>query len=1089
MGKTNGPDNGDREDELSAQRESLLMQGGKKKKNNGGAKSFKDFFVENHVDLKPVPEQSESILPGQSPEPLLPNPEPLLDLPPAEDLQAEQLPPAPEAEKVETKKLPPISPNSRLYRQFTPVFRQNKHDEQINYRDLDEYLKHMMNGMATGEESLPLGCQSPVDLLKPYWETEQVAGIPMSSMFALEHGLEFQQNKQLQGKYKGKFERYLQTILNPVLSAPDAAPNVAGLPEEAKNLQDAIRPLNETEVKSWFNNRKRDLEKHYQEQGHRNFKKLAYETYLHLGYDSYKKQFFPDQAPETLPVVVPDPDSQAHFGLDKSADHDYFAFNNRKTEKKNIHISQTKKVEKVTKSVLGKASEPVEPSQEFLDEFYGSNGENKFEVVAGEVLPIRKAKFELRGSQLTVEFDRRQEKNGVFEYLPGGRVNVNLSPEVAANFTACQKEAEETLKTLVIENKGKWKPEITNKIGDLSFGFGDDSKMREVFKMPPLLLRQLSPELYKRYPWYIDLKTKPKKKLDRETERLPMYAYEDQLRNLPVRNSVTGRETTLLQYIWDSAFTKDLEARLGVEKLEELKQQVLNSAPKSKPVPDIQSQQKTASANAEKFKELPKADEAGFMTELETSFGTDYLGFLRSDAMYEAVKKYHLKYPDAFLAVARKGLSVEKYRQFEGLTGLTEQQIVEGFFKGDPFYNNRHKNGLLHRALIRLFRENIPASKPVSAGKAAPWSLSRPATAAPSPDQAAKFPPGFKFRKEPKTENKVEGQQIWPEAEYYPAFQTVRRIMDKYGRLDVGALKQQTNLSEHMLQPILEHALAAMGFFKDYRAGLIDYKNSPDYQQKLVKRVRRLQDEWLRNGRKMDEAEAFREVEKEMDFELLVKAVESFYHIRPETLKFEAEKLKVPASFEEVKYFSQPKCVIMRDKISGYEYFGIPGPQGTWDKVPLPDNVNIDDSKQIEEMYYVFSDMTKDNNAWPAIQLKGADGENFRDGRFEIYIDRHLVKTVPVRDFINRDLLRGDVKDLDRNNEIYKELLVKSFKQLQHNQSANFAQRDRRVEALEDLLLNTPLQDNVSFGDEAMFLALKRRLAASNEQRVQGSVR
>ena len=341
-----------------------------------------------------------------------------------------------------------------------------------------------------------------------------------------------------------------------------------------------------------------------------------------------------------------------------------------------------------------------------MDEFYGSAGENKFEVVAGEVLPIRNTEFELRGNQLAMKFDRRQEKDGVFGYVSGGRVNVNLPPEVAANFAACKKEAEETLKALVIENKGKWKPEIVNKIGDLSFGFGDDVKTREIFKMPPLLLRQLSPELYSRYSWYIDLKTKPKKKLDRETERLPMYAYEDQLRNLPVKNSVNGRETTLLQYVWDSSFAKDLEAKLGAEKLEELKQQVLNSAPKNKPAPDAGPQQKPISARAEKSKELPKADEAGFMKELQNSFGTDYLGFLRAEAMYEMVKKYHLKYPDAFLAVARKGLSVENGQQFERLMGLTEAQIVQEFFNGDG-YIIWHKNGLLHRALIKLLQGKI----------------------------------------------------------------------------------------------------------------------------------------------------------------------------------------------------------------------------------------------------------------------------------------------------------------------------------------------------------------------------------------------
>jgi hypothetical protein len=1076
MGKTKGPENRGDEDELSEQRESLLMQGGKRKKKKPVEK-FSDFFTQ---------EQQAEALPEPSQEQLLANPEPLLDLPSAEEIKAEELLPVPQTEKTETKKLPPVSPNSRLYRQFVPLYKQNRHEEQLNYRDLDEYLNHMMSGIVTGEESLPVGCKNPSDLLKPYWETEQIAGIPASSMFALEHGLEFQQNKQLQEKYHGKFERYLQTILNPLLSAPADVPNVVGLPEEAKNLQDAIRPLDEAEVKTWFNGRKRDLEKHYKEQGLRNFKKLAYETYLHLGYDGYKKQFFPDQAPETLPVAIADPDSQAHFGLDEPRDNDYFAFNNRKTEKKSAHISQTKKVEKVTKSLLGKASESVEPSQEFLDEFYGS-AENKFEVVAGEVLPIRNAKFELRGNQLTMEFDRRQEKDGVFEYLPGGRVHVNLPPDVAANYASCQKEAEDTLKALVIENKGKWKPGITNKIGDLSFGIGDDTKMREIFKMPPLLLRQLSSELYKRYSWYIDLKTKPKKKLDRETERLPMYAYEDQLRNLPVKSSVTGRETTLLQYVWDNAFNKDLEAKLGAERLEELKKQVLNSVPKSNSTtPDSQSTQKPASVNAEKFKELPKADEAGFIKEFGAEFG---IGFLQSDVMYEAVKKYHLKYPDAFLAIARKGLSPEQCQKFEGLLGLTERQIVDGFFQGDPFYNNRHKKGLLHRALIRLFRENLPAPRPAPSPTAAKQQRLGSRTTTPQQEQPASFPPGFKFRKEPKTEGNVEDHQVWPEAEYYPAFQTIQGIMDKYGRLDVEALKQQTNLDEHSLQLILERALAAMGFLKDYRAGLIDYKNSPDYQEKLVQRVRKLQNEWLGNGRQMGEAEAFMEVQREMEFELLTKAVESFYHIRPETLKFEAEKLKVPPSFEEVKYISQPKCVIMRDKVSGFEYFGIPGPQGTWDKVPLPDNINIDDPAQIEEMYNVFSDMTKDNDAWPIIQLKDADGENFRDGHFEIYIDRHLVKSVPVRDFINRDLVRGDVKDADRNNEIYKELLIKSFQKLQHNQAGNFAQRDRRAEALEDLLLNTPLRDNVSFGDEALFLALKRRLAAVRAQRVQGSLR
>ena len=41
----------------------------------------------------------------------------------------------------------------------------------------------------------------------------------------------------------------------------------------------------------------------------------------------------------------------------------------------------------------------------------------------------------------------------------------------------------------------------------------------------------------------------------------------------------------------------------------------------------------------------------------------------------------------------------------------------------------------------------------------------------------------------------------------------------------------------------------------------------------------------MRQGRALDEAVLFSQARNEMEFELLVKAVESFYHIRPETLK------------------------------------------------------------------------------------------------------------------------------------------------------------------------------------------------------------
>ena len=507
-------------------------------------------------------------------------------------------------------------------------------------------------------------------------------------------------------------------------------------------------------------------------------------------------------------------------------------------------------------------------------------------------------------------------------------------------------------------------------------------------------------------------------------------------------------------------------------------------------------------AEPEKTIEPHKGDLPGLMSEIEDKWGGNYLHFLGSSDKFSIISdKYNLTPEEAFLDIARKALNAEQIKQFEHLASLPKKQISNEFFKGK--LGSTAKKKLLSIALIRMLRANIPLPQP-------PEPEPEPAQAPDVVPQAIPNEPKTpsaerKYRTEPKTEGRVEDKQIWPEAEYYPSFQVVQKIMDKYGRLDVPTLEQQivefknteagkqylsrvTNHNETLSRQVLEQALRAMGFLKAYQAGLVDYQNSPDYQQKLVARARKEQDDWLRLGRTVDESTAFERVKRDMEFELLVKAVESFYHIRPETLKFEEEKLRVPESFEEVKYIKEPKCVIMRDKVAGFEYFGIPGPQGTWERVPLPDNINIDDPAQIQELYNIFSDMVRENKQ-PTIQLKNADGENFRDGVFEIYIDRTLVKSVPVRDFVNRELVRQDVRNLDRNNEIYKELLVKSFNKTQHNQSANFAQRDTRMQALEDLLLNTPLEDNVSFGDEAKFLALKRRIATARKQRVQGSVR
>lgn len=297
-----------------------------------------------------------------------------------------------------------------------------------------------------------------------------------------------------------------------------------------------------------------------------------------------------------------------------------------------------------------------------------------------------------------------------------------------------------------------------------------------------------------------------------------------------------------------------------------------------------------------------------------------------------------------------------------------------------------------------------------------------------------------------------------------PILQAIAKTMEQYGRLDLNAFRAMSADSESSLTSLLKHALKIMGCCFDYEQAMTEY----------------------RRGIK---PEAVTEID------LLAAAVESCYYASPEALKYQAHESAIPEWYEELKLsFTPPGFRFLRDKLTDWQYLACRTGARVWQIGPVPAKIDLAQAAELELLCTTFQQLLEDNSKpnrfgeleyHPIVQLHG----NAKSGVFEIYIDRKGVVRVPVPEFIRRQNVRRDVRSADEHNEVFKALVVKDFEDKQHNRADNFPQRHAAVALLEDLLLNTPLEDDLSYGHQAIWAALIRRIEEKRNPRVPGPLR
>jgi|GEM_PF-3624507 len=387
--------------------------------------------------------------------------------------------------------------------------------------------------------------------------------IPAISLFALEIGIDLINRVTRRPRRINNLDDYVQKTR--LLYEQQGLP----FSEDGRTKEDALRSLSKREVEDWFEKKFEEIvqdvvgrglrgDNHAIEQAERRFKEL--------GYSDLYYSLFPETAPASsltekteFPEDIEPPDSVVER---------YQVFIPPQKSLKPPIISHDK-------------YQPQEILPSFMRLVVPEHVASQFAVVrvdsreAPEGLEDRvqnyESYFNVRQGRLNFTYETKVNDHGTM-VTKTERHYINLSTEAIASIGTDKELIDQVLVNLIKLNRGANQSVIAYNIHNerIILGLGDEKHPTEVLSLTPDELRKQVPEAVGFIKTYLTTLKVADRKLDFQTERIPMWDFEKLLRATWGENS-NRQEVTLQQKVWDEAFRRAWETAIGPEKLAELR--------------------------------------------------------------------------------------------------------------------------------------------------------------------------------------------------------------------------------------------------------------------------------------------------------------------------------------------------------------------------------------------------------------------------------------------------------------------------------------------------------------------------------------
>lgn len=358
------------------------------------------------------------------------------------------------------------------------------------------------------------------------------------------------------------------------------------------------------------------------------------------------------------------------------------------------------------------------------------------------------------------------------------------------------------------------------------------------------------------------------------------------------------------------------------------------------------------------------------------------------------------------------------------------------------------------------------------------------------------------------TEQDKEEEEEIDESLLEDSLEIVAEIIEEQGDINEELLLEKTGLQAEQLEKFLLRVLADLGREDDFISGYKEYQenfgDNADADSKLELMMRAVKEYYLLNQsreKKRQEAEAKatavpnqaeqpKAQEKNTPAEAgevkgqEVKPVEKN---PPKEGTASKETIKgLPVFLEQTKAYSNPPCLLVKDKVSGQQFFAVFGDGGKIFKMPLPQGTDMENEEQRKAMAISFGKYIESckNSLTPEIVLEGKITGSPQD-KLGVVLRLGEKGTLKItqEEFLDRGNVRADQRDKPEQNPYFKMLLLErlyKFRALGETISAeDKKQIDLTVTALQSIF-EAPLEKGPGFSQEVVRLGYENFGKESN---------
>lgn len=468
------------------------------------------------------------------------------------------------------------------------------------------------------------------------------------------------------------------------------------LPEEAENEADAVRLLSKAEIEEWFVKRYEEFEQDagvnspgLSEADKQERRLQAVRNYKDSGFEKLYFTYFPEEAPLGYEGI-----NGASNGLPEDSGVEVGSARDLEVHKKRWEAQKNREV--LMPEIPN--ARGVEVPAGVVADFYAGSKQEGMEIGEGGMDRLGKITIDWSGLDhgedfIYVEFNYQQEdkKRGVLRQQ-NSNIVINLPQEALALAKNGNREVlENIVRNCLEKNKGSRHAQINydRGTGTILFGLGEKNAPEIGVKLSPQNLKKIAGTRAGEVDRYVDIRARAFTGVDSDVEA--MWDFDKFI----LEQYVPGKNKKLKQLVWDEAFRQIFEATVGMEKLQELKEKVIESAilvdPNKEAGKFIASKPGVRSPVEDRNKWIKglrqveqsrfQSAENNFLNSISQEFKGDYKAFLSSGRFLEFANNADLKVSVAINFLAKVILKdtgrEQEYNEFLEFQNLPNEKQLE----------------------------------------------------------------------------------------------------------------------------------------------------------------------------------------------------------------------------------------------------------------------------------------------------------------------------------------------------------------------------------------------------------------------------